>query len=342
MMIFSVSKGSVGDGNKLFVLYVPFSLAAGRTITIPEKSEIYNFIGYEIHLEKLTYFYAITVGYFDTMEDARDFFPKLCASLLWVSIKNGMGISYPKYLSEVRLFEHSQSMMEENDLYSVFKDWNGLVEGEYDSDKAIVIPDGRKLSRWEMGRASLSIARKADCFMGEIYEAFAFPSLEKVVGDNKLRLAIELYSASFFESSENAQFIAFVNVLEALIPEVVVSDVERVGLDRAKCLIKKMREDEVKGSREWRQLGCLLSRMGDLKKQSIGASLREYILVLVDEFPSLECYQGIDGKLKHVYDCRSRLLHTGAVSLDEVKLHLSFLRRFIPGLLKELYRKKSG
>jgi len=102
-MIFALSVGSDGKGPDRFVLYLPFSFAPGRTISSIDPSISHEVIGYELRLEKLVNFYALTVGSFEAESDAKDFFPKLHSSLLWASLKDTVGISFPKSLIDVKL-----------------------------------------------------------------------------------------------------------------------------------------------------------------------------------------------------------------------------------------------
>jgi hypothetical protein len=212
-----------------------------------------------------------------------------------------------------------------------------VIEGRYDADKAVVRPEAKKLVRWEMGRATVIAGIGADNFTQSIKEALLFSSPENVVKQEKLQLAIDLYSAFFFELSDNAQFITLVTVLEALTPEFDVPDVARKTLESAKALVKEARGGYSSNSNEWNDLEHLLGRVGKLKQQAIGTRIRKYISGVVQEYEELGDPQEVSNKLKDLYKNRSLLLHKGKADEHSIKDGLQFLRSFVPKLLERLY-----
>ena len=337
-MLFAISIGSDGSGPERFVLYVPFSVPPGRQISPIDTSTAYKIAGYDVHLEKLTYFYALTIGPFDTEEAARQFFPKLRSSLLWVSLKYKVGISYPRSITDVTLTE-TPTPVPEKVIVKQLADKVGwdITEGYYDADKAVVRPEAKKLVRWETGRPTVIAGIGANNFAECIEEAMSFAVPENVIRHEKLQLAIDLYSAFFFELSYKAQFITLVTVLEALAPESEVPDIAKEELDSTKLLVKETRNRFSRDSREWNDLEHLVSRIGNLKKQAIGTVMREYISGIVLEHPDLGDPQEVSDRLRDIYKHRSLLLHEGDADEEAIKEGLRFLTGFVPQLLERLY-----
>jgi hypothetical protein len=338
-LIFAVSVGSDGKGIERFVLYLPFSFAPGRIIGPIDSSISHCAGGYEARVEKLVNFYALTIGVFRTESDALNFFPKLRSSLLWASLKDSVGISFPKSLANVRLRNTPASVPESGIIAEVIATvgWD-TIDGDYNADEAVARPQAKKLLRWEMGRASLSQTIGVSSFIGRISEALAFEYTANVLYDEKLQLAIDLYSSFFFEISENAQFITLVTVLEALTPD---SEIPETGKETLKALKKLITEDMKKvptDSEKWKHLEHLRNRVGGLKKQSISFALKDYVAKIVHENPCLGTLEEIAAQLRDIYNTRSLLLHTGAADEGAVKDSLEFLRSFVPRLLEQLYR----
>jgi hypothetical protein len=337
-VIFAISIGSEGSGLERFVLYVPFVVAPGRQISGIDTSGSYRVAGYDVCLEKLTNIYALTIGPFETEQEARQFFPKLRAALLWVSLKHNVGINYPRSVTDVTLIEGPTPVPDKGMVKQLVErvGWD-VIEGFYDADKAVARPEAKKLIRWEMGRPSVIAGIGADNFAKCIKEALSFSAPDNVVKEERLQLAIDLYSAFFFELSDKAQFIALVTVLEALTPDSEVPDIARTTLESAKSVVKQKRNSFTRDAEEWKDLDHLLSRIGKLKQQAIGASIRHYFSGVVQDYSELGDPREVSNKLRDVYKNRSLLLHEGDVDEDSIKDGLRFLREFVPKVLEKLY-----
>ena len=342
-MLFSWSVGSNGSGPDRFVLYVPFTVSLGCEISSIDREMEHNIEGYKIGLEKLTNFYAITVGEFNSIDEAHRFFPKLCSSFLWASLKLKAGISYPKLITEINLEDNPVQISKDSNFRMVtdLVGWNE-VDGYYDADKAVMRPEGKKLIKIETGRPTVVIGVNAEDFVKFISEAISFESPENIVNDKKLKLAINLYSTSHYEVSDNAKFITIVNVLEALKKQEEISNVSKEVLKSAKSHIKEKRDLYDKHSEEWKELENLISQVGQLKRQSVKKSIKKFISETIGENPELGDQKTISKKVGDVYDIRSNLLHDGTADCEKIKKELHFLKEFIPKLLEYLYRKEAS
>ena len=160
------------------------------------------------------------------------------------------------------------------------------------------------------------------------------------MSDNpKLKLAIELYAAFRFELSENAQLLTLVSSLESLLPDVEIDASAKTALAEATKTIKSVRDNHASGSSEWTLINKLLSRVADLKRQSIGTTLRDYASGIVSRYPELGQPIDIEKKLTQAYSVRSHLLHEGHADDQHVRESLSFLREFVPRFLAVQFRE---
>lgn len=189
-MLLSWSIGSNGDGLDRFVLYVPFTVSLGCEISLIDKGIEHYIDGYKVKLEKLTNFYAITVGEFDSIDKAHQFFPKICSSFLWASLKLKAGISYPKLITEVSIEDTPTKISKDSNFKMVVDSagWNE-IDGNYDANKAVVIPDGKKFIKTELGNPRVVIGFNAENFVKFISEAISFESPENIVNDNKVTVS---------------------------------------------------------------------------------------------------------------------------------------------------------
>lgn len=341
-MLFSWSIGSSGSGSDRFALYVPFTVSLGCEISSIDREIEHNINGYKVRIEKLINFYAIIVGEFNSIDEAHRFFPKLCSSFLWVSLKLKSGISYPKLITELNIEDAPTKISKDSNFRSVVDSvgWNEL-DGHYDANKAVVIPDGKKLIKTEFGNVMGVIGFNAENFVKFIAEAISFKSPENIVNDKKLQLAISLYSASHYEVSDNAKFITLVTVIEALKPEEEeVSDIAREALELAISTIEKLKA--CKKGDELIELENQVKRIRNLMKQGTRKAIRKYISKIIEENSGLGHKKEVSKKIEDIYRIRNALLHSGTADNKKIKEGLHFLVGFIPKLLEWLYQKEVG
>lgn len=339
-MIFSFSIGSAGDGSERYTLYVPFAFSPGRELKAIDANSSFDLEDYNFKIEKLNHFFAITIGSFESERDAINFYEKLKAAFFWWSITDQIGISFTQTVSKATIYD-SPKPAEGNFEYLKKRGWSEF-DGHYDADKVVVRPEHKKLIRFEAGQAQVTISSSIEKIEGKISEALKLGHPENVIADEKLKLAIELYSASFYEYSENTQFVSLVNVLEAITTGNDISSHAYEILIQAMSVLKQNRNQYSKNSEEWKELEHLLSRMGNLKRQSIKKALSEFAVSIVKMNPEIGDPQNIKGQLSTSYDLRSSLLHDGKADKEEIKVALSFLREFVPKLLITLYREKAS
>ena len=323
-------------------MYIPFSISPGREISNIDLKHRIKIGDYEVGFEKLENYYALTIGPFASEEQATQYFPKIKSALLWVSLKYMIGFSFSSELSDIKLMDAPKLIPEKGPVKDIakFTGWDA-TDGYYDADKSVIRPDHKRLTRWETGSATVITGLGANNFVQGIAEAISFPHLEKIQGDSKLQLAIELYSSFFFEQSTEAKFIKLVTVLEALTPGYNALGVSESAINDAKNNIKAQRNQHKQDSEEWKELDQLLSRLGQLKQKSIGVSLRIYVSKVIDENPALGEKSDVINKLKDLYNHRSKLLHEGSSDKNAIQEGLHFLTGFVPRLLEVLYRAES-
>lgn len=342
-MIFAISPGSEGLGPERYVASLPFVVAPGATLS-PFDTPISSSIGaLSLRVEKLHHFYILSFGPFPTAKEATTAVTKLGIALLWLSLAHGVGIQYSKELGEVRIFEAPKPVPESEPMAHIGKvtGWTA-TDGYYDADRAIVRPEHKRLVRWENGQATITLGVSVDNFFASLQRAISFPNLEKIVSNDKLKLAIELYAVYRFELSNNAQLISLVTALEALLPDMEIGVHANNALIQAKEIVQVARESHQKNSSEWSEINRLLSRIGKLGTESIGTALRQFAKSATFRHPQLGCPDEISRQLRDAYSVRSMLLHEGRCDDATLNKQLSFLRDFVPRLLTALFEESAG
>jgi hypothetical protein len=340
-MLFAVSIGSDGTGPERYALYLPFILSPGRDIAV-EETVSFPLMDYTAQLEKLHQFYAISVGPFSRAELAKEHTAQIKAALLWLSLKDRIGISYSKRMSDITFYDGPVEISERSNLRELARTvgWS-FVDGNYDADKSVIRPEHKKLMRWEMGNVAVKAGISVDHFGNRIREALEFPQIKRIGELPKLQLAIELYSACSFEVTDNAQLVTLVTALESLTPRPKIPVCAEDCLREATDLVKAKRDSCDTSSVNWKDLNHLLSRLDNLRAQSIRRSLIAYVSLLVGRASELGDPKEVSARLDHAYSLRSALLHNGIAEQANVKEALEFLREFVPNILTLLFKEEA-
>lgn len=342
-MIFAFSPGSEGSGSERYVASIPFTVAPGCALNTPATPIIHTVVDSTLKLEKLHHLYSLTFGPYATPQEAEGGLISVAAALLWTSLSQGVGIQYAKESREPTFLQEPSPIVESGSMGFMRKSpgWEA-TDGHYEAEYSTVRPDHKRLVRWEMGRATITVGVDAHKFICCLGDALKFPNLRAVAANEKLKLAIELYAGHRFELGANAQFIALVTTLEALLPDMVVSQSTEDALKNAAEAVRAARDQKTRGTQEWADVDRLLLRVGKLKRESIGMSLRQFVGAAVARNPDLGNVPAIATSLREAYSTRSRLLHDGIAESQTIAASLTFLRDFVPRLLTALFKETSG
>jgi hypothetical protein len=343
-MIMAASPGSDGGGEPRFDAYLPFTLAPGGAL---------NFEGIAdgtvaqttYRLEKQPQgLYSLRARGFSSEAQAIAALDGLRASLLWFALKTGAGVRYEKELGTVDLYEDPLPAppAEGNMVGQVARDkgWDA-TDGSFDSDAAVVVPEHKRLVKWQGGRVTTILSISLGNFFGHLAST---PGLGAGVGinDDKLVLAIELYAAHRFEEARNVRLISLVTALETLLPhDAPVSTEVNEAIDNALAAVRALRIATPPKSPHRADLLRLASRLGDLRRESIGAKLRTLAESAVARNPALGVAGEITAALAAAYKCRSDLVHNGSAESEVVSASLGFLSVFVPRLLEQLFRESA-
>lgn len=148
--------------------------------------------------------------------------------------------------------------------------------------------------------------------------------LKRKIIDKKLKLALDMYRASFFDYNRETKFLSMINILEVLAPQ---KDKHQEVIS----LIKQW-QNEIKEKKETSKDDVLKSLeefdgyLGRAKKQSISDSISDFVFTELQD-------EGKADIAKRCYNKRSRLVHDGYFDNDECSV-------LIFGIVREILKKK--
>ena len=236
---FSVAPETV-DGQQ-YLAYLPFLVAPGHTLEPTEGSVSSPYGTHQVKLTKFDEVYALTSGPHASVAEAKEYLEALRGALLWLSLTQSVGLRYSRDLGRLQLYEMPVPLTESNVFAEIFRNrgWDA-VDGDYDAQKACIIPDHKRLVRAMCGNPTIWIRIPADNVVSLLREAFSFGSLREIGEEAKLTLAIELYASFRFEASDNAQLLTLVSALEALTPDAHVPAIAQDVIKDVKKLLKTL------------------------------------------------------------------------------------------------------
>lgn len=342
-MIFAVSPGTAGCGEDRFVATLPFLLSPGLVLQLPEESAQFTGTTGRLTIERLHHLYVASLGPYQSTDSAEQGLAELRAAVLWCAIEFGAGVRYPIETGTVSLFDEPITIPTVQPMAHIGEvtGWKS-TDGHYKAGEALVLPDHKRLVRFESGNATLTAGIAIERFVAKAEEALSFKHLSKIACDKKLKLAIEVAMSHRFEASDNAQFITLITSLEALLPDLPVSPEASAAITEARQIIRNKRNTFARADPEWSELERLLDRINTLRVDSVGAGMRSFINAVLERHPGLGDRQAISKKVRDAYNARSRLLHDGHVPKEQLRAGLVFLRDFVPRLLRCLFREAAS
>lgn len=235
---------------------------------------------------------------FESPDQAHDRFEAVRTGLLAASLTTGVGIRIKDEV--VRLAESAPPPGV--DMPFIFKEGHDL--------RQLVISGGK-------------VQAQMTKFMPRFREGLKFgltsPSALKAMANNRVRLAFELYTDSFFETSDSARFLGLVGVLEVLKDKQAVSDDARSLVER---WIKETSAPEAPEAASFR------SRLAWLREISIA----EGIACVVTRHLGAE--RGKEAK--NLYGKRSDLVHAGKRLMDPMSGVRSKAEKLVMDLLVDV------
>lgn len=309
----------------------PFALPPSHIIKVDDKP--FRLAGYDATLRRNGDHYVLRVSSFADEKAAWAFEENLRYAALSTALKRTRGIRFAMP-GALTLHDAPLPMAEGSDFRMVTDqvEWSE-VDGWYDDGYTVVIPEHLRLLRFGAGRATVVVSTPTETFAADLEAALSAPSLDRIGSNAKLRLAIEVYSSSFFELEGNARFIRLVTVLECLVPKVPASETALRILDRLHRQVKEERDQHNQTTVEYAETVRLLNRVAKLRKESISESLRRFVRETMENAPSLGDPDEIVPQVTDSYKARSGLLHDGVADAEKVREATGFLAGFVPKLL---------
>lgn len=337
-MLFSVSIGSAGTGEPRYSLWFPITLTSTATIATGSEPLPGSELVLQIHsLEGVTVF---QLHGFTTADEARTAIDPFRGALMLWGVEKRLGLSLPKEEQEIKFFPQPvQGIGNKN--FGVICEKVGwdTVDGHYDIDQVAVLPEHKRLVRWAMGTPRVTIGTDARNVARDLAEVMRLPSIMSLPKTEPLALAVETYLATQFPISRRARFLEMVTVLEIIATAPPLPTEAARVLTEVLQLVKSQRDAHPKPSSEHKEIGRLLDRLGNLRKESIKESMR-HLTRWASARLGLNTDEAVT-TIGELYDRRSYLVHDGLWTDRALGDDLAWLSDFVPKVLALLMRDQA-
>jgi Apea-like HEPN len=260
-----------------WVLKIPFITAPGFPL---KESHTVTLGGLQAEVRPTSFDYTqITIDGIESARAAYDLFEAMRIGMLVASLNIDWGIRVP---SNVLTLEFDSPMPNQPDV-------------------PLIYPKGKNLSRLVVHAHVVQIS--PDKVLPKLLESLeiglSLESARRAMSDDRVKLAVELYIDSYFETSDSARFIGLVGVLEVLKDKDPSSDA-------AKALIDKWRQEA--GTLAHEEANSIQSSIAYLKSISISRGIGSVVKRHLGQDRMKEA--------RDLYTARSNLVHDGIRPTD--------------------------
>jgi hypothetical protein len=290
-----------------YTVRFPFQLARSITLTGLEAPIIQTGGALSFTLTRQGEWFILKVTDFELETEAEEFVRRAWAGLARVLLQRGIAFSASIAIDKpVMAADPAQAAI--NLGFASGQLVHGLVEGSIPS----IYQTELQIMAITMGAPSVSVGTQAADFLGAFVEGAMAAHSDRLAADERVRTAIDLYSAYWQETSSNGRFLTLVMALEALtIPTKKHQLV--VGLLRKwRTEVEALRARAEPNLEEHDALEAISRELLFREESSIRSRVRELVF---EAFAPAGTDAARDQAKRAVaaYDVRSALIHEGSI-----------------------------
>jgi|SRR5215212_224159 len=334
-MIFGMWVGSKGTSERSFTIRIPINISPWSRITVTPGESPLEIEGHPAAIFEEHGFYVLEVYGFPCEEAAYEILPSIQAGVIWAALRHSIALPFTRQTAAVTYDELPISGETEITRQFLEKGWDRL-DGYYPRDFTVIKPEHKRLYVEAVGGGRLIPSILDQDIVAKLAEVMKLPPPEKVFDDEKLRLALNTYSSSFFQFDDNTRFLTLVIVLEILNPNRPVPQHVKDTINKLLDQVKEVRHACEKEDLESRceDYESLLTRLGNLKTEPISQGIRFLVTEKLQSDPEVRDPEAIGREARDIYRLRSRLVHADRpVSKEDVHAAIQRLMDIVPRVL---------
>lgn len=319
-----------------YTLRFPFSMAPGYEISGLEKP-------CEFTVDNLSWVFEYTSGYYvlkvtglDSESACRDYLHRLWSGFNWLLLKRGVAVKAILAFDKVAYPSDPEAVAKnlERTLKISFK---GPVDGFANTGMPSAYPSQKNIRFVGIGRAEVTVTTPLRDVCNFLKEGINVRKDNPSINDRRLQTALDLYSAYWYERTDNSRLLTLVLALESLITPTsrhkVVLQLLKKWEGEVEILRKKFEPD----SDEYHAFESLerelLFKKADSLRNQIRSLVHRSLKFLKHSSPDEYANRAV-----WVYDKRSTLVHEGFLPQPLLSKVTSAAKSIVELVLEARYR----
>jgi hypothetical protein len=314
----------------MYTLRFPFTLLAGREIQGTDTAGELQRLKYRF--AKQGRLYILTFSGFPTAEAAKEYLNSMRAGLIWVLLQTGLAVDA---VFEPQQVTYTDDPMQaaSNLSQSLNVEIEGPVDALLDGQRPAIYASEKRVRVLVGHPPSVILSTPVEVVLKHFSEGLRIKDSTRVVGNQKLLTAFDLYAAYFTETSLNARFLTLIMALETL-----ATGVERTRL--VLDLLEKWRKEAesilltiAPDSDDAASLQGMSRELLFRREDSIRRQMRNLVLTILTESGDTDALEAAKQAVR-LYDLRSTLVHEGTIPEQELSQSLTAAKNLVERVLR--------
>jgi len=339
-MIVGLWVGSKGTDEESFTVRIPINISPLSRITMTPGESPLNIEGHPAIFFEEHELNVLEVYGFSSEEVAREALPNIQAGLVYAALHHRIALPFPRQTAPVIYEEMPISGETKITRQFLEKGWDRL-DGHYPWDYTVIKPEHKRLYIEAVGGGRLVPGIRDHDITNKMSEAMRLPHPEKVFTNGKLRLALNLYSSSFFQFDDSARFLTLVSVLETLNLSRPAADNVKDMIDEFVAQTRRVRDalDKNDPNSGYEDYNVLINRLGNLKTESIRQGIRSLVGETLRLDPDVDDPEAVAREAGSIYGLRSTLVHEGSIPAGDLTSSIERLMDIVSRVLLVMLRE---
>jgi hypothetical protein len=299
-----------------FTLRFPFELSPAREITgidQPFEQKIGNLT---FSWERQDRWYILKVTGFDSELNAKEYANQIWAGLMWVMLNRNVAFSINTDFDKV-IYASDPEQAAKNLSKSFGIPIEGRVDGLANGNMPSVYQSDEKIRFVYAGNANLILGNPVGQIFPLLVEGISLANNTSIISDGKLRTALELYQAYYYERSANARFLTLVMALETLTVSSLKSQFVLNIIANWQKDVNLLKNQLESDSEDYEALIALERELLFRREKSLRSQIRALVFDTLQTSDVPDAKELADKAVK-VYDKRSTLVHEGTLPVEEL------------------------
>ena len=303
-----------------YVLRFPFLLEQGREISGLDATVRITGGDIQLKLTESEGLYVASLSGFSSREDAEAFVPRVWVGLMWMQLNRRIAFDAELEKGTVTYAddpeEAARNLRKTLDVRTA-----GPVHGLADGLRPAVFEEGENILFSVVGTPSIRVGIGAEDFRALLTDGMSHAGADKILRDDNLRTALDLYAAHFSEHSVKARFLTLVMALECLSNPARKHASALTFLDRWSAELDDRLSALDSSSDEADALDSLKRELLFRRDDSIRRRVRRMVQDVMHAVEAPDAHELAKDAVQ-VYDDRSKLSHEG--HLDPKRLRTGY------------------